>query len=113
LQLASLALRHPQATVVLGHGGLHDLWREAIAAVSMSPNVHLCMCATPPYAMRAIVAGCPLDRLLFGTDAGLRAQPFHRYAALRIRQLDRLGLTPEQSEAIREGNPRRLLRLSP
>ena len=33
-------------------------------------NVHLCMCATPGYAMRAIVARCPLERLLFGTDAG-------------------------------------------
>ena len=73
LQLASLAHRHPRTTVVLGHGGLQDLWREAIAAVTTTSNVHLCMCGTPPYAMRAIVAGCPLDRLLFGTDAGLKA----------------------------------------
>ena len=29
--------------IVLGHGGLHDLWREAIAAVLTTPNVHLCM----------------------------------------------------------------------
>ena len=72
LQLATLARRHPRTTVILGHGGLHDLWREAIAAVATTDNVHLCMCATPGYAMRAIVARCPLERLLFGTDAGLR-----------------------------------------
>ena len=75
LQLATLARRHPATTIVLGHGGLHDLWREAVAAVQTTSNVHLCMCATPLYAMRAIVARCPLDRLLFGTDAGLRPEP--------------------------------------
>ena len=109
LQLASLAHRHPGTTVVLGHGGLQDLWREAIQAVTTTANVHLCMCGTPPYAMRAIVAGCPLDRLLFGTDAGLKAEPLHRYAALRIRQLDGLGLSAAERAAILDDNPRRLL----
>ena len=60
----------PQTQIVLGHGGLHDLWREAIEAVLTTANVHLCMCGTPGYAMRAIVARCPIERLLFGTDAG-------------------------------------------
>jgi len=109
LQLASLAKRHPGTIVVLGHGGLHDLWREAIAAVETTPNVHLCMCATPPYAMRAIVERCPLDRLLFGTDAGLVPEVVQRYVTLRIRQLDGLGLTEEQRRAILVENPRRLL----
>lgn len=109
LQLATLAARHPRTTIVLGHGGLHDLWREAVAAVQAAENVHLCMCATPGYAMRAIVERCPLERLLFGTDAGLRPEPVQRYARLRIRQLDELGLDPAQREAILDRNPRRLL----
>jgi uncharacterized protein len=109
LQLAQLARRHPETTIVLGHGGLQDLWREAIAAVQTTTNVHLCMCGTPPYAMRAIVERCPLDRLLFGTDAGLRPEPLHRYAVLRIRQLEALGLGAEELRAIVEENPRRLL----
>jgi predicted TIM-barrel fold metal-dependent hydrolase len=109
LQLGSLARRHPQTTIVLGHGGLHDLWREAIEAVRANENVHLCMCGTPGYAMRAIVARCPLERLLFGTDAGLRPEPVQRYARLRIRQLDELGLDGAQREAILVTNPRRLL----
>ena len=109
LQLADLARSHPEATIVLGHGGLHDLWREAVAAVTGTENVHLCMCGTPGYAMRAIVRHCPLDRLLFGTDAGLRAEPMPRYAALRIRQLDELGLDDGQRRAILDDNPRRLL----
>jgi predicted TIM-barrel fold metal-dependent hydrolase len=110
LQLATLARRHPRTTIVLGHGGLHDLWREAIAAVATTENVHLCMCGAPGYAMRAIVARCPLERLLFGTDAGLlRPEPVQRYARLRIRQLDELGLDAAEREAILEVNPRRLL----
>jgi hypothetical protein len=109
LQLADLARRHPRTTIVLGHGGLHDLWREAVEAVNARENVHLCLCGTPGYAMRAILARCPLDRLLFGTDAGLRAEPMPRYAQLRIRQLDELGLDDRQRRAILEDNPRRLL----
>ena len=109
LQLATLAHRHPETQIVLGHGGLHDLWREAIEAVLTAPNVHLCMCGTPGYAMRAIVARCPLERLLFGTDAGLRPEPLQRYALLRVRQLDELGLSPAEREAILVSNPRRLL----
>jgi len=109
LQLASLARREPRTTIVLGHGGLHDLWREAIAAVATTDNVHLCMCGTPGYAMRAIVARCPLERLLFGTDAGLRPEPVQRYARLRILQLDELGLDEPQRQAILELNPRRRL----
>jgi hypothetical protein len=112
LQLASLARRHPRATVVLGHGGLHDMWREAAAAVETTPNVHVCLCATPPYAMRAIVDRCPLERILFGTDGGLFPEPRQAYVGLRVRQLERLGLTSLQRQAIVEDNPRRLLGLA-
>jgi uncharacterized protein len=112
LQLASLARRHPETAIVLGHGGLHDLWREAIAAVDTTSNVHLCMCGTPGYAMRRIVAECPIDRLLFGTDGGLRPEPTPRYAVLRIRQLDELGLDAAQRSAILVDNPRRLLEVA-
>jgi hypothetical protein len=109
LQLAGLARRHPRATIVLGHGGLHDLWREAWAAVESTDNVHVCLCATPPYAMRELIARCPLERVLFGTDGGLLPEPTQRYVALRLRQLDLLGLTEQQRRAILEDNPRRLL----
>jgi predicted TIM-barrel fold metal-dependent hydrolase len=109
LQLAALARRHLETTIVLGHGGLHDLWREAIEAVLTTNNVHLCMCGTPGYAMRAIVRRCPIDRILFGTDAGLRPEPLQRYAVLRVRQLDELGIDEHRREAILVTNPRRLL----
>jgi predicted TIM-barrel fold metal-dependent hydrolase len=109
LQLATLARRHPRTTIVLGHGGLHDLWREAAVAVESAPNVHVCLCATPPYAMRALIARLPLERVLFGTDGGLAAEPRQQYVALRVRQLDGLRLTERQRQAILADNPRRLL----
>jgi predicted TIM-barrel fold metal-dependent hydrolase len=109
LQIAVLARRHPRTTIVLGHGGLHDLWREARTAVELAPNLQICLCATPAYAMRALIASCPLDRLLFGTDGGLQPEPRQRYVALRVRQLDLLGLSDRSRRAILEGNPRRLL----
>jgi predicted TIM-barrel fold metal-dependent hydrolase len=109
LQLAAVARRHPRAAIVLGHGGLHDLWREARAAVEAAPNVHLCLCATPPYAMRALAGCCPPERLLFGTDGGLLPTPRQQYVALRVRQLESLGLDESRRRAMLEENPATLL----
>jgi predicted TIM-barrel fold metal-dependent hydrolase len=110
LQIAVLARRHPRTQIVLGHGGLHDLWREAAAAAEL-PNVHVCLCATPPYAMRRLAERVPLERLLFGTDGGLLPTPRQPYVGLRVRQIRELGLTRAQLDAILDENPRRLLRL--
>lgn len=109
LQLASLARRHPRTTVVLGHGGLHDHWREALVAVESNRNIHICLCATPAYAMRVLIGRLPLERVLFGTDGGLAPEPRQRYVELRLRQLDYLELSDQQRRAILEDNPRRLL----
>ena len=94
---------------MLGHGGLHDLWREARAAVESTANVHVCLCAAPAYAMRELIARCPLERIVFGTDGGLLPEPRQRYVVLRIRQLGLLGLSERERQAILEDNPRRLL----
>lgn len=112
LQLATLARRHPRTTVVLGHGGLHDLWREALVAVQSAANVHICLCATPPYAMRRLIDRLPLERILFGTDGGLLPEARQRYVALRVRQLSSLALSERERRAILEDNPQRLLRIS-
>lgn len=111
LQIAALARRHPRTTIVLGHGGLHDLWREAAAAVAASPNVHICLCATPPYAMRALLERCPLERIVYGTDGGLVPEARQHYVALRVQHLAGLGLDDRRRTAILEQNPRRLLGL--
>jgi predicted TIM-barrel fold metal-dependent hydrolase len=110
LQIAALAGRHPRTPMVLGHGGLHDMWREAIVAVNENENLHICMCGLPPYAMRRVVDDCPVERILFGTDGGLGDRGDQPYVATRLRHLQELDLTDDQRAAITDRNARRLLR---
>lgn len=108
-QIAALARRHPTVPVVLGHGGLHDCWREALAACRATENLYLCLCGTPPYAARTILARAPRERVLFGTDAGLSEKAEQHYARARVTEIDGWGITDEQREAMLVENPRRLL----
>ncbi len=108
-QIATLARRHPALPVVLGHGGLHDLWREALAMTQETPNVYLCICGTPPYAARTILQQAPPDKVLFGTDAGLSERASQDYAVARVAEIDGWGITDAQRRAMLVDNPERLL----
>ena len=109
LQIATLARRHPNASFVLGHGGLQDMWREAIVAVNTTPNLYVCLCATPNIGMREAARQCPPERLLFGTDAGLGAEALQPYVAGRVQEVRTLAIPDETREAMLITNPRRLL----
>lgn len=108
-QIAAFARRHPRVPVVLGHAGLHDTWREAICMVKETANLYICLCGVPPYAGQRIVEECPLERVIFGSDAGLSDRVAQPYAVARVRELDEWELTPAQRRAIQYDNPRRLL----
>ena len=108
-QIAALARRHPDLPVVLGHAGLHDCWREALAAARETDNLYLCICGTPPYAARYIVHNAPDGKVLFGTDAGLSDAPSQHYAVARVAEIDGWGISAEQRRAMLVDNPRRLL----
>jgi predicted TIM-barrel fold metal-dependent hydrolase len=108
-QIAALARRHPRLRVVLGHGGLHDLWRESLAMTQETENLYLCLCGTPPYAARRILAEAPPHKVLFGTDAGLSEKASQDYAVARVKEIDGWGITDAQRQAMLIDNPRRLL----
>ena len=110
-QIAAFARRHPNVPVVLGHAGLHDTWREAIAAVDDTSNLYICLSGIPPYAGRRVIAECPIDRVLFGSDAGLSPRAEQHYAVARVREFEAWGLTDAQADTILRDNPRRLLGL--
>lgn len=112
LQIAALARRHPATSLVLGHGGLHDTWREALTALQTTDNVWACLSGTPPYAARRIIHDGPLDRIVVGTDAGLSAVADQPYAALRMRELEQWGLTETERLAVFDVNATRLLNLA-
>ncbi|MGY4719029.1 amidohydrolase family protein [Naumannella huperziae] len=111
-QIATLARRHPNVPIILGHGGLHDLWREALICTQDTENLYLCICGTPPYAARTILDRAPAHKVLFGTDAGLSDKASQDFAVARIREIDEWGVTPEQRQAMLVDNPRRLLEKS-
>jgi predicted TIM-barrel fold metal-dependent hydrolase len=77
--------------------------------VQETPNLYLCICGTPPYAARTILAEAPAHKVLFGTDAGLSDQASQDYAVARVREIDGWGITPAQRHAMLVENPARLL----
>jgi predicted TIM-barrel fold metal-dependent hydrolase len=109
LQIAALAARFPDLQVVLGHGGLYDLWPEAVAAARRYPNVHLCMTSLHPFAMQRIIDHVPTSQLMFGSDGGLASTDRHAYVEDRWRMLRELGLDDAGLDAICARNPLALL----
>jgi len=105
-QIALLAKRHPKTQIVLGHTGLFEHWRESIAAIQSTPNVWGCMCSPHLAALKAILQGSDLSRLIWGSDQGWALNDFIDY---RLSLMDCLGLTDQQHQAIFSENPRRLL----
>lgn len=113
LQIAYLAEQYPELTVVLAHGGLFDLWQDAVAAALRHPNVHIVMCGTAPLAIfRRIIDAVDHTRLSIGTDGGYAdpAVAAHRLAVHRrlLAELD-----PAAAALIAFGNAERILGLAP
>ena len=105
LQIAYVAERHSGTTVVLGHSGLADLWRDAAEAAKRCQNILLQPTAAPSVAIRAAFQAVGSDRMLFGTDAGFGSQAIIRYGLDQFR--DALG--QEIAERIISENPAKLL----
>ena len=70
LQIASVAERVPDTTVILGHSGLDDLWEDAILASRRHSNIRLCLCSPSAGVIREIIRRVPPERLMFGSDSG-------------------------------------------
>ena len=107
-QIALLARRHPRVTIILGHAGLFQHWREAIAALRAVENLWGCLCGPYPAALREVLRRCDRQRLLWGSDFGFG---FADSVGYRLGLMDRLGLTEEEKRQILEENPRRLFSL--
>jgi uncharacterized protein len=106
LQIAHFARRHPSVPVVLGHGGLHDLWKEAVYAGERCPNIYLSPSGTPPAGLRYAMQQLPPERFLFGTDAGFGDPYWHTFQLAKIRGL---GLPPADEALVLGKNAERLL----
>ena len=106
--MAGLARRHPRTTVVLGHSGLLEHWREGIEAIRRCPNIWACLCGVHPAAIREYVKSCDHSRLLWGSDFGFG---FSDPIAYRYGMMYELDLPSGVLQAILTDNPSRLLGL--
>ena len=105
-QIGLLARRHPRTTIVLGHTGLFEYWREAIAVMNTADNLWACLCGPQLEGVRQVLARCDQTRLLWGSDFG-----FTLYDAVGYRlDLFRQAADEPTCQRILEDNPRRLLR---
>jgi uncharacterized protein len=105
-QMALLARRHPQTTMILGHCGLFEHWREAVAAMRYAENLWGCLCGPYLSALDEIVRRCDRQRLIWGTDYGAS---FGDIAGYRLDLLKALRLSDQEFQQITVNNPRRLL----
>ncbi|GAA1653389.1 amidohydrolase family protein [Kribbella alba] len=110
LQVAAFAERHPGVPVILGHGGLHDLWVEALAALQRVDNLWVSPSGMPPSGLRRMVDQAGASRLLFGSDAGF-GDP--HWQAFQLRKIRDLRLPPEAELAVLGGNARLLVQHRP
>jgi uncharacterized protein len=108
-QMALLAHRHPQTTIILGHCGLFEHWREAIDAMHYAENLWGCLCSPHLAALRELLLRADRSRLLWGSDHGFGTVDHLGY---RKGLFDLLDLSDDVREAIFCRNPARLFRLA-
>jgi uncharacterized protein len=108
-QIALLARRHPQTTVILGHCGLFEHWREAIDAMHYAENLWGCLCSPHLAALRELLGRCDRNRLLWGSDQGFGEVDHLGY---RKRLFDLLHVDDQLHAAIFCDNPARLFRMT-
>lgn len=106
LQVGYFAGRHPRVTVILGHAGLHDLWKEAVQAAERYPNIYLIPSGMPPHGLRQALERISVERFLYGTDAGF-GDPY--WQTFQLEKIRSLGLSPDEEAMILGGNAARVL----
>ena len=73
MDLAELAARHPQATIVCGHSG--GDWERGLRAIRPHKNIYADLCGGDPTAgfTEMAVRELGAERVLYGSDAGGRS----------------------------------------
>ena len=111
LQLARLCRDFPGLTVVSGHAGLGDLWREAITAAQRYPDFILCLSGPRELGMAEVIREVRPEQLCVGSDMSTSDRDdivlWFRWAQFR-----KLELPVEVKRTIEEETPARLLGLA-
>lgn len=70
LQVANLAERYPEATIILGHSGLIEMYDNAITAANRLKNIYLCLCGPSIFQLQKIIDNVSSRKIMFGSDFG-------------------------------------------
>jgi len=105
-QIAEFADAFPSVSVVLGHGGLHDLWMEAAAVAAARDNVYVIPSGVPSGSVGAVVREVGYQKILFGSDLGYNERDVQKY---QLEKIHRLSLPEAHAAAILGGNAQRIL----
>ena len=106
LQIAAVALEHPDMPCVLGHFGLTDFAAESVAAARLAANVYAdTSIQTSLPLLRAFVDEVGPHRLLWGSDFPLYVTGYE------LAKVALLELAPADRELVAGGNARRLYRI--
>ena len=88
IQVAYFARTHPGLTVVSGHSGLRDLWRDYAETAGDIPNLWLCLSGPTQWGIQKLYDRLGPERLMFGSDGGLGTPAIIKAYLLRIERLD-------------------------
>lgn len=104
MELAALAARHPDATLVCGHSG--GDWEIGLRAIRPHRNLHADLGGGDPVAgfTEMAVRELGAERVLYGSDIGGRS------FASQLAKVHGAEISPADQRAILGGNLRRLLR---
>lgn len=108
LLFGHLAYLYPEATIILGHAGLRDMWEDAIRVAELHPNIVLCACGVMQQALSNMVKRVGPDRIMFGSD-----YPFGGSERLRLalRQIETLNISPDHRKKMLGANAARVIGL--
>ncbi len=107
-QIAALARWVPEATVVLGHGGLADYVYAAGQLLRDLPNLYVCFCGPKAGDLPYLVEMAGADKVMFGSDFGFSDW---KILAEFLDNVRASGLPAPVLEKILWGNAHRLLHL--
>jgi len=106
VQVIGLALRHPRARIVSGHGGLRELWADFVPAARDVQNLWFCLSGPTQWGIQKLYDNIGPERLFFGSDGGL-GHP--AVIGAYLRRLERLRAPEEHRRMIMGENAMRFL----
>ncbi len=108
LQIANLARMYPEATIISGHSGLNDLWKNAIDGAKKYKNFYLCLCGPSMLAIKRIINEVNTEQLVFGTDM---VNDNDKCLIYRLHKFQKLDVPEEKKGRILWDNALKLLKL--